>query len=203
MTLMPEDSSDILENPPMEPERKKGVCPHCGDPISGSGGLQKHLKAAHPEILKLQLEKMNLAKAKASTIAPENKEKPPKAAASRTTADYRQANVFAYVPKKFEFSSTLLTLAKQVSMEVWGWPDYEMSDFIDTFIFHMLKAAGIKVAHYQVETPEELEAESESVQGNGHDDIALLKAGFDQLNTKFDTLLSVISRAAAQSQGGK
>lgn len=160
----------------------------------------------HSDILKSQLDKANEVRAEASVTAeteksPEDGRKPPKVSPAVTkTAEYREANIFAWVPKKFEFSSALLPLAKQVSMEAWGWPDYDMSTFLDTYIFHTLKAAGIKVHSWQLETPEEVKEEAED---NGHGDIATLKTGFEQLNTKFDTLLTLISRAASQSQGGK
>ena len=192
-----------------QPKPKKGICRRCGKPYPpGPGGRVKHDADQHPEVLQAQLVKANEARRTKAAQAQANEDQPetghktasPKVTATKTT-DYREANVFSYVPKKFEFSSTLLPLAKQVSMEVWGWPDYEMSDFVDTFIYACLKAAGIKVHTYQVQTPEETEEkEAQDTGGNSQVDINGLKAGFDQLNRKADTLLTAISRALL---GGK
>lgn len=223
---MTEDTTPTAETPPPK------LCARgCGRPIPpGPGGQAKHDAEFHPEVFK-ELSKKGVASRRAKAAAkaaakaeakaqakgngadPEDSHKlKDRSPAAVKTTDHRQANYWVYMPKKFEFSSGLLGLAKQVSMEAWGWPDYDMADgtFIDTFIFHMLQLCGIQVKSWQRIPPPNADAEEEAEEdGNGQGEIAALQSSVQQLaaamnqqGQKFDTLLNLIATAAANSKGG-
>jgi hypothetical protein len=77
------------------------------------------------------------------------------------TNDFSEANVFAYVPKVFQFSSVLLHAAWQVTVQEWGWDsNVPMGKWLDMYLFMTMQRLGVKLMAYQIESPQG---------GNGHD----------------------------------
>jgi hypothetical protein len=71
------------------------------------------------------------------------------------TNDFSEANVFAYVPKVFQFSSVLLHAAWQVTVQEWGWdPNVPMGKWLDMYLFMTMQRLGVKLMAYQIESPQ-------------------------------------------------
>lgn len=68
----------------------------------------------------------------------------------RATDDYRQANVFAFVPKVFQFSSVLISTMKYITEAEWGWPQMSFDDWIDTYLYWTAQAFGVKLMAYEI-----------------------------------------------------
>ncbi len=71
----------------------------------------------------------------------------------KTTTVIEEASIFANVPKKMEFTSVLLPLAKHVCEKEWHWPVLSLGDFVDTFLYETMKQRGIILSAYQVVKP--------------------------------------------------
>lgn len=66
------------------------------------------------------------------------------------TATLAEANVVAFVPRRLEVSSLLLMVAKEVTEREWGWPEMQVGDWLDTYLYWTLRQRGIVVGAYQV-----------------------------------------------------
>lgn len=78
-----------------------------------------------------------------------------------------QANVFVIRPQKYEVSSMLLLIAKQVCEVEWKWPPLAMEDWLDTYLFETLRQRGVVIGAYQLlqpsdGRPEEVKSEPSS-----------------------------------------
>lgn len=79
---------------------------------------------------------------------------------SRFTTTLAEASMVAFVPKELRTTSTLLQIAKAVTEREWSWPEMEIGDWLDTYLFHTMKQRGIILGGYQVLTKEEADAGS-------------------------------------------
>lgn len=75
------------------------------------------------------------------------------------TNNFMEANVFAFTPKVFQFSSNLLHTCWQITVNEWGWdPDMPFGQWLDLYLFMTMERLGIRLKPYEVVVPG----------GNGH-----------------------------------
>lgn len=75
------------------------------------------------------------------------------------TNNFLEANVFAFTPKVFQFSSNLLHTCWQITVNEWGWdPNMPFGNWLDLYLYMTMERLGIKLQPYVVEKPG----------GNGH-----------------------------------
>ncbi len=75
------------------------------------------------------------------------------------TNNFMEANVFAFTPKVFQFSSSLLHTVWQITVQEWGWdPNMPFSNWLDLYFFMTMDRLGINLKPYEVRSPG----------GNGH-----------------------------------
>lgn len=61
-----------------------------------------------------------------------------------------EATTVIVSPRRFEIDSVLLWQAKAVTEREWNWPQLSPGDWLDTFLYHMMRAHGIILGAYQV-----------------------------------------------------
>jgi len=67
------------------------------------------------------------------------------------TNNFLEANVFAFTPKVFQFSSNLIHTMWQVTVEQWGWdPNMTMGQWLDTYFYMTAERLGIRLRTYEV-----------------------------------------------------
>jgi hypothetical protein len=67
------------------------------------------------------------------------------------TNDFREAQVFAYSPKVFQFSSNLIHTAWQITVREWGWdPNMPMGVWLDTLLYIFFERVGVIMRAYEV-----------------------------------------------------
>jgi hypothetical protein len=75
------------------------------------------------------------------------------------TNNFMEANVFAFTPKVFQFSSQLLHTCWQITVQEWGWdPNMPFGNWLDLYLFMTMERLGIDLQPYRVKVPG----------GNGH-----------------------------------
>lgn len=57
-------------------------------------------------------------------------------------------------PQRFEVNSMILWQAKAITEREWGWPSMTPGDWLDTFIFMLMKKFGIVMGGYIVHEPD-------------------------------------------------
>lgn len=67
----------------------------------------------------------------------------------RPTAVDPIANLIVSPQRPFTVNSTLIWFAKQIAEREWGWPEYEIGDFIDTFLYYSLRNSGYNILAYE------------------------------------------------------
>ena len=70
--------------------------------------------------------------------------------ATALTQVVEEANTFAVVPKRYEFASSLLWNAKAATEREWNWPELDLGDWLDTFLYEMMKRCGVMLRGYYV-----------------------------------------------------
>lgn len=69
----------------------------------------------------------------------------------RPTTDISSAQRLNMIPRAFTCDYTPVMRAAQVAaQELWGWPEMDFSDFLDTILFHFFDDRGIKIGGYYV-----------------------------------------------------
>jgi len=153
------------------------ICKRCGQDIPGRGGIFKHMRDMHPEdfkamqnsgLAKMHPEKFGTPADKADAIikeadkARDAAEKAAKIAQSQVSlatgdkavtkvaTSAETASFFSIVPKTFSFSAMLLQMTKRICETEWGWPEMDMGDFLDTYLFWTMKQRGVEMGGYQI-----------------------------------------------------
>jgi hypothetical protein len=63
------------------------------------------------------------------------------------TENLDEANVLQVVPTVKQFSSVILFLAKKYTETEWNWPELDVGDWIDTYIYHTLRQHGVTLGY--------------------------------------------------------
>ena len=88
--------------------------------------------------------------AKAIPKKPRASKAEPKTSATHTlvkTENLEDANVLQVVPTVKQFSSVVLFLAKTYTEKEWNWPQMDVGDWIDTYIYHTLRQHGVTLGY--------------------------------------------------------
>ncbi len=157
------------------------ACPlGCGSQVHRRG-LSGHIQRAHPDVTsearKDILQKALIsseASAKDGAGAPGSSQSPGEAttpkAPQRLLGSVEDAAILGFTPRRFEVNSTLLWQAKYVCEHEWGWPEMDMGDWLDTFMFYAFKRFGVVLMGYVVENPKAMQSMKMATfaQANGH-----------------------------------
>ncbi|MFA5187678.1 MAG: hypothetical protein WC551_14450 [Patescibacteria group bacterium] len=77
-------------------------------------------------------------------------EKLDKATVTKVATNAETASFFSVVPKTFAFSSMLLQMTKKICETEWAWPEMDMGDFLDTYLFWTMQQRGVIIGGYQM-----------------------------------------------------
>lgn len=82
------------------------------------------------------------------------------------TDNLLEANAIVIVPKVMQVSSSLLPVAMAVTEQEWNWPKMSVDDWLDTYLYHTLRANGIVIgAWHKISDDGAVEVRTG---GNGH-----------------------------------
>ena len=65
------------------------------------------------------------------------------------------SNIIKVIPKTTTITSNLLWQAKQAAEEVWGWPEYELGEFLDRYLYKSFAQRDVILGGYTVIKREE------------------------------------------------
>ena len=136
-------------------------CPLCGKEIATTGA-NFHFKAAHPG--RSQQEFPETFKGKGKERNEEARPAPaaPPAEPLGRTAQNGHASPVALQesvlltirPQRFDATSTLVWMAKEITEKEWGWEHTEdIGTWLDTYIWYTMKRFGVSLLGYVVERP--------------------------------------------------
>ena len=150
--------------------------------------LNTHRKTVHPEIEAERMQKLNAARAAKHSGKTRRHKSPLKPASDNhrdekptPTEQRSHVNFIMKPPVPVTITSHYLNLAREVAVQRWGWdPRCTMSQFLDTFIYLVLKERG---AIPYVVLFDENEEEGED-NGNGHRTTRGSDSGVSEVTTE-------------------